>query len=44
LEGIVAKRMSDTYSRQTKWWKIPNPEYSQKKGRAELFERRYGAA
>jgi hypothetical protein len=22
----------------------PDPEYSQKKGRAELFERRYGAA
>jgi hypothetical protein len=33
LEGIVA-------SPQTKWWKIRNPVYSQKKGRAELFERR----
>ena len=40
LEGIVAKRMADPYGPQTKWWKIPNPTYSQKLGRAELFERR----
>jgi ATP-dependent DNA ligase len=44
LEGIVAKRMADTYCPQAKWWKIPNPEYSQRKGRGELFERRHGAA
>ena len=42
LEGIVAKRIADTYGPQTKWWKISNPTYSQKIGRAELFERRYG--
>jgi bifunctional non-homologous end joining protein LigD len=42
LEGIVAKRLEDSYSPKTKWWKIPNPNYSQKVGRAELFERRYG--
>jgi bifunctional non-homologous end joining protein LigD len=40
LEGIVAKRMADRYGPQAKWWKIPNPTYSKKLGRAELFERR----
>ena len=30
LEGIVAKRIADPYGPQTKWWKIPNPTYSQK--------------
>ena len=40
LEGIIAKRLSDPYdARRTKWWKILNPEYSQKEGRGELFER-----
>src|SRR5262245_46698105 len=40
LEGIVAKRLDDPYApERTKWWKILNPEYSQKEGRAELFER-----
>jgi hypothetical protein len=43
LEGIVAKRLEDRYSpRTTKWWKILNRDYSQKHGRSELFERRYG--
>ena len=42
LEGIVAKRLADPYGPQTKWWKIPNPSYSHKEGRAELFERRIG--
>jgi bifunctional non-homologous end joining protein LigD len=42
LEGIVAKRMTDAYCPETKWWKILNRNYSQKEGRAELFERRYG--
>ena len=42
LEGIVAKRLADPYRPQTKWWKIPNPNYSHKEGRAELFERRIG--
>jgi bifunctional non-homologous end joining protein LigD len=43
LEGVVAKRLADSYCPRTKWWwKILNPGYSQKEGRAELFERRYG--
>jgi ATP-dependent DNA ligase len=42
LEGIVAKRLDDAYSTRTKWFKIVNQHYSQKEGRAELFERRYG--
>jgi hypothetical protein len=33
LEGLVAKRLMDAYSpRTTRWWKIVNPCYSQKKG------------
>jgi bifunctional non-homologous end joining protein LigD len=40
LEGIVAKRLNDPYWPRTAWWKILNRNYSQKKGRAELFERR----
>jgi ATP-dependent DNA ligase len=39
LDGIVAKRMSDPYGADTKWFKIPNRSYSQKIGRAELFKR-----
>jgi bifunctional non-homologous end joining protein LigD len=42
LEGIVAKRLEDTYSPKTKWFKILNPTYSQRVDRAELFERQYG--
>jgi bifunctional non-homologous end joining protein LigD len=42
LEGIVAKRLADAYGSRTRWWKILNRDYSQKEGRAELFERRYG--
>jgi bifunctional non-homologous end joining protein LigD len=42
LEGIVAKRMDDGYGPKAQWFKILNPSYSQKEGRAELFERRYG--
>jgi bifunctional non-homologous end joining protein LigD len=41
LEGIVAKRMEDGYGPKTQWFKILNPAYSQKEGRAEIFERRY---
>jgi ATP-dependent DNA ligase len=42
LEGIVAKRLNDPCEPEcTKWWKILNPNYSQKEGRAELFERQY---
>jgi bifunctional non-homologous end joining protein LigD len=39
LEGIVAKRLRDPYWPRAAWWKILNRGYSQKKGRAELFER-----
>jgi hypothetical protein len=38
----VAKRLADSYGPRTKWWKILNPDYSQKARRAKLFERRYG--
>jgi ATP-dependent DNA ligase len=40
LEGIVAKRLRDPYWPRAAWWKILNRNYSHKKGRAELFERR----
>ena len=39
LEGIVAKRLADPYDTRVRWLKIKNPEYSQKEGRAELFNR-----
>ena len=38
-EGIVAKRLADPYGPRTKWLKIKNPDYSQKEGRAELFNK-----
>jgi len=37
LEGIVAKRLADPYDRRVRWLKIKNSDYSQKEGRAELF-------
>jgi bifunctional non-homologous end joining protein LigD len=37
LEGIVAKRLSDPYEPRVRWLKIKNPDYSQKEGRADLF-------
>ena len=39
LEGIVAKRRSDSYASNTEWLKIKHPEYSQSDGRWELFQR-----
>jgi bifunctional non-homologous end joining protein LigD len=43
LEGIIAKKLDDHFvPERTRWWKILNPKYSQKEGRSELFERRYG--
>ncbi len=42
LEGIVAKDKSGRYETQqnrSTWFKIRNKDYSQMKGRAELFER-----
>jgi bifunctional non-homologous end joining protein LigD len=38
LEGIVAKLKHGRYGEG--WFKIPNPKYSQREGRRELFERR----
>jgi bifunctional non-homologous end joining protein LigD len=40
LEGVVAKRKADQYGPASAWYKVLNPEYSQKEGRGELFERR----
>jgi bifunctional non-homologous end joining protein LigD len=40
LEGIVAKRKDAPYrsdERESTWIKIKNPQYSQMKGRRELF-------
>lgn len=37
LEGIVAKRLVDPYKPRVRWLKIKNPDYTQQKGRAELF-------
>ena len=37
LEGIVAKRLADPYAPRVRWLKIKNRDYSQQKGRAELF-------
>jgi len=39
LEGIVAKRLADPYDTSVWWLKIKNPDYSQKEGRTELFNR-----
>ena len=37
LEGIVAKRLDDSYDPRVRWLKIKNPDYSQKEGRGNLF-------
>lgn len=37
LEGIVAKRLDDPYDPRVRWFKIKNPDYSQKEGRGDLF-------
>lgn len=37
LEGIVVKRLSDKYSRSTKWYKFKNKNYSQAIGRSRFF-------
>jgi bifunctional non-homologous end joining protein LigD len=39
LEGIVAKHAQAPYSnRPQSWFKVLNPDYSQKRGRKEMFE------
>lgn len=40
LEGMIAKRLDDSYRSRTKWLKIKNPHYSQLVGRAKFFHRR----
>jgi bifunctional non-homologous end joining protein LigD len=43
LEGIVAKRLTDAYhSKLTRWHKVLNRDYSQRRGRAEWFRERRG--
>jgi ATP-dependent DNA ligase len=37
LVGIVAKRLGDPYEPRVRWHKIKNSGYSQKEGRAGLF-------
>ena len=40
LEGIVAKQKLAPYvTRPPTWFKVLNPDYSQKRGRRELFDR-----
>jgi len=40
LEGIVAKRLTDSYRPHVRWLKIKNPDYTQNEGRRELFKPR----
>jgi bifunctional non-homologous end joining protein LigD len=40
LEGVVAKRLADTYTPDTVWRKIRNGAYTQMEGRRELFHPR----
>ncbi len=39
LEGIVAKRKTDSYGPDTVWYTIRNQAYTQAEGRRELFRR-----
>jgi bifunctional non-homologous end joining protein LigD len=39
LEGVIAKKLSDPYTKWTKWYKIKNPSYSQALGRRDFFDR-----
>jgi len=40
LEGIVAKRLADSYDPKVQWFKVKNFDYSQKEGRGDLFNGR----
>jgi bifunctional non-homologous end joining protein LigD len=43
LEGIVAKhRLAPYASKPQSWFKVLNPDYSQKRGRKELFDKFHG--
>jgi bifunctional non-homologous end joining protein LigD len=37
LEGVVAKPKHSTYDPATKWFKVKNPNYTQREGRREMF-------
>jgi len=39
FEGVVAKRWADPYGKRTRWLKVKNRNYSQSRGRRELFRR-----
>src|SRR5258708_1554984 len=39
LEGIIAKRLADPYGPYVRWFKIKIPDYSQKEGRGDFFNR-----
>ena len=39
LEGIVVKRLDDPYDPRVRWLKLKNPDYSQKEGRGDMFNR-----
>jgi len=39
LEGVVCKRLTDSYGAKTKWYKVLNPGYSLRIDRHELFQR-----
>ena len=39
LEGIIAKRLDDPYDSWVEWLKIKSPDYSQKEGRGDLFNK-----
>lgn len=40
LEGFVAKhRLAPYSSRPQSWFKVLNPDYSQKRGRREMFDK-----
>ena len=38
-EGIVAQCLDDAYDPRIRWLKVKNPDYSQKEGRGDLFNR-----
>jgi bifunctional non-homologous end joining protein LigD len=38
LEGLVVKRKDGKYRSETRWYKVLNPAYSQKAGRADFFQ------
>lgn len=41
LEGLVVKRKDGKYRPHTKWYKVLNPSYSQREGRADSFQWRH---